>query len=159
MTTHSRAPVLFALCRLLKPKTIVETGVQSGISSTYILESLERNEMGNLYSIDYPNKEFKNTTGWLIPNRLRHRWILKIGKSSDELSPLLKHLVEIDFFLHDSDHSYTNMMFEFRTSWPYIKKGGLLLSDDTHLNKAFYDFSCEVNRTPVKFYSLSVIMK
>ncbi len=59
-------------------------------------------------------------------------------------------LKEIDVFLHDSIHTYENMMFEYKTSWPYIKKGGILLSDLMPANSAFFDFCKHVNRQCIK---------
>ena len=43
---------LYYLCRILKPKNVIETGVAYGISSSYILQALEANKFGKLYSID-----------------------------------------------------------------------------------------------------------
>jgi predicted O-methyltransferase YrrM len=47
---------LYALCKIIKPKTIVETGVAYGLSTSYILQALYENKTGTLYSID---SEFK----------------------------------------------------------------------------------------------------
>jgi hypothetical protein len=57
--------------------------------------------------------------------------------------PRAKMLGSIDIFIHDSEHSYENMMFEYMTAWDHLKEGGILLSDDTNLNKAFSDFSAK----------------
>ena len=54
--------------------------------------------------------------------------------------PLLKKLDEIDIFLHDSEHSYQNMLWEFQTAWTYLKAGGLLLSHNIDTNDTFSDF-------------------
>jgi predicted O-methyltransferase YrrM len=159
MTTTGRGPVLYVICRLLKPKIVVETGVASGVSSTYILHALHKNAEGKLYSIDFPNPGDKLPTGWLVPDNLRDRWRLIFGKSSDKLPTLLNEVTQVDIFLHDSDHSYENMMYEFEIAWPYIRKGGLLLSDDTHMNTSFFDFSTEVGRKALRFYLLSLIRK
>lgn len=159
MTTRSRAPVIYAFCRLIKPEIVVETGVAAGVSSSYFLEALNRNLRGLLYSIDFPHPSNKLPTGWLVPDRLRDRWRLVLGKSSERLPSMLKQLGKVDIFMHDSDHSYENMMFEFRTAWSYIRNGGLLVSDDTHMNRSFFDFAGEVNRKPVRFYLLSAIRK
>ena len=78
-----------------------------------------------------------------MPNELKHRHELIVGKSSEHLQPLLDSLGKIDIFLHDSDHSYENMLWEFRTAWPYVRKDGLLLSDDITSNAAFRDFCKE----------------
>jgi hypothetical protein len=77
---------------------------------------------------------------------------LILGKSSEKLAPLLKKVAEIDIFLHDSEHSYQNMLREFQTAWAYIKTGGLLLSHNIDTKNAFSDF-CQDRG--VNWYSLS----
>ena len=88
----------------------------------------------------------------MIPHYLRHRWHLILGKSSEKLAPLFKNVVEIDIFLHDSDHSYQNMLWEFQTAWTYLKAGGLLLSHNIDYNDAFSDFWQDHD---IKGYSLA----
>jgi predicted O-methyltransferase YrrM len=134
--------VLYAICRRQKPDIVVETGVASGVSSSYILCAMEENKHGQLYSIDRPWWK-ENQSGWMIPDYLRHRWHLIQGKSSEKLVPLLKNVTEIDIFLHDSEHSYKNMLWEFQTAWTYLKAGGLLLSHNIDTNDAFSDFCRE----------------
>jgi predicted O-methyltransferase YrrM len=132
--------VLYIICRRQKPDIVIETGVASGVSSSHILCALEQNEHGQLYSIDLPGWQ-ENQSGWLIPDYLRHRWHLIEGKSSEKLTPLLKKVTQIDIFLHDSDHSYQNMLREFRAAWLYLKVGGLILAHNIDYSKAFSDFS------------------
>ena len=143
--------VLYAVCRRQNPDIVVETGVASGVSSSYILCALEKNGHGELYSIDMPWWQ-QDQSGWMIPDYLRHRWHLIRGKSSEKLTPLLKKVAEIDIFLHDSEHSYKNMLWEFQTAWTYLKVGGLLLSHNIDSNNAFSDFCRDRG---VKGYSLS----
>ena len=133
--------VLYVLCRKLRPDTVVETGVASGVSSAYILCALEENRHGALYSIDLPWERTKQS-GWLIPDYLRHRWQLILGRSSEELIPLLEKLGTIGIFLHDSEHSYQNMLWEYQTAWGHLKGGGILLSHNVDVNNAFSNF-CE----------------
>ncbi len=135
----------YLISRLIKPKIVVETGVSEGFSSYLILRSFESNQQGILYSIDYPISEnFK--TGWMCFDKERKNWELKLGKSKDHLSDILKKTDKIDCFFHDSEHSYSNMMYEFETAWPHIKKGGILFSDD--LTPAFDDFIKKLNPKP-----------
>lgn len=143
--------VLYITCRKQRPDIVVETGVASGISSSYILCALNQNSHGHLYSIDLPRWQ-KNESGWIIPNYLKRRWQLILGRSSAELAPLLQKVIEIDIFLHDSDHSYQNMLWEFQTVWKHLKTGGLLLSHNIDNNNAFSDFCQNVG---AKGYSLS----
>ena len=140
MLTPFRAPTLYVLCRILKPEVLVETGVAQGFSSAFILYALEVNKKGRLYSIDLPNQpgqEIGNKTGWLIPDSFRKRWELILGPSKEYLPVLLKKLNRIDFFYHDSDHSYENMVFEFDCAWHYLRREGQLLADDITDSLAF----------------------
>ena len=154
-------PVLYAVVRVLRPGVIVETGVGSGVSSTFLLEAMERNDAGKLYSIDLPLPEKRLLpegldTGWMVPDRLRARWRLTLGDARDELPPLLDNLGQLDLFFHDSDHSYRHMTWEFNSAYPRIRPGGVLLSDDITSNRAWDDFvsiqkgpSARISRTGV----------
>lgn len=44
--------VLYAVVRTLKPEVMVETGISAGMSSRVILEAMQKNDRGRLYSID-----------------------------------------------------------------------------------------------------------
>lgn len=148
---------LYVLIRVLKPEIVVETGVAAGVSSAYILKALEDNDKGELFSIDLPNYELNyfpklglkavsilpegEEQGFAIPAEFKHRWHLNLGKSQKILPPLLEELDSIDCFLHDSEHTYKNMMFEYKTAWLHLRDGGLLLSDNVFMNSAFNDFS------------------
>ncbi len=162
---HILCPILYLLCRIYKPKIVVETGVASGFSSMFILKALEDNKQGNLYSIDLPLRLWKKDkpygklakmnlpqdkeVGWVIPTFLRHRWKLIVGNSLDKLKPLLSKLDNIDMFFHDSEHSYETMSAEYNIVWPHIRKGSLLISDDVDRNTAFIDFSKKYNLNKV----------
>jgi predicted O-methyltransferase YrrM len=134
--------IVYIICRKLKPDAVVETGVSSGISSAFILCALEDNKHGKLYSVDLA---WGGQSGWIIPDFLRHRWHLELGSSSEKLSPLLEKSGEIDIFLHDSEHSYRNMLWEYQTAWKYLKPGGILLSHNVNHSQAFPDFCNNVS--------------
>ncbi len=140
---------LYFIVRCAQPEIMVETGVAHGVSSWTILNALHKNGSGKLYSIDLPNQDLKSynpmniqqSSGWAVPDILRKRWELELGNSQTLLPGLMKNLKSIDIFFHDSDHSYENMMFEFKTVYDFIKPGGLILSDDVHKNASFSDLS------------------
>jgi predicted O-methyltransferase YrrM len=158
--------ILYVIIRLLRPKIVVETGVSAGVSSAFILQALEDNEHGELFSIDYPNyaiNEANNVpkTGFAVPEYLHNRWTLHIGKSQDLLVPVLEDCGNIDLFLHDSEHSYNNMLWEYETAWMKLRDGGLLMSHDINDNTAFSDFSNEVKHkyTEIFFTGIGIIKK
>ena len=144
-------PLLYELCKFVKPELIVETGVAYGVSSSYILKALDENNKGKLISIDsiFRPWQSKEMIGAVIPENLRKRWELKIGTSEELLEKTLTNLSPIDIFLHDSLHTYKNMYYEFEKSWPFIRKDGFLLSDDISSNNAFRDFYKSVKKQPI----------
>ena len=165
----ARPQDLYVICRTVKPAVVIETGVASGLSSAYILLALEDNASGRLFSIDLPDADTEellgvvltrlpegSKSGWVVPDWLRARWDLRIGKSSDLLPSLLAEVKQAEIFLHDSEHSYENMMFEFGQAWPTLADGGFVLSDDVNLaltKGAFYGFAKKVGRTPERLYA------
>lgn len=138
---------LYTITRILKPETVIETGVFEGNSSLSILSAMKENNKGFLYSIDLPSHDMSpgKLPGWRVPEHLRNRWDLRAGKSSDMLPTLLPEVEDVDIFLHDSDHSYENMYWEYRTAWDHIKPSGALLSHDVSQNAAFKDFAKHVS--------------
>jgi predicted O-methyltransferase YrrM len=138
---------LYILCKIVKPKTVVETGVAYGLSSMYILQALFENKKGTLYSIDsiFSPWQSKKMIGSAIPIHLCDNWKFIFGSSSDKLKDTLDSLDSLDIFFHDSLHTYKNMKFEFETAWPLLNKNGFLVSDDISGNNAFYDFYSKMN--------------
>lgn len=166
--------LIYFIIRKTKPKIIVETGVLDGISSTFILLALNKNQSGILYSIDLPaRKEFWGSTnemltpalprgkdpGWIVPLNLKNKWKLLLGSSKKHLPPLLTKLVKIDIFIHDSMHTDEYMMWEYQTSWTALNKGGLLCSDDIHTGKSFWQFSQQVKKQIFHKSGFGVIVK
>ena len=158
---------LYRLLRELRPEIAVETGVCNGVSTAFVLLALEDNADGELWSIDLPEvagEEYEPGTfwdgkggavippgkepGWMVPPKLRDRWHLVLGRSQDELPPLLERIGAIDFFMHDSEHSYECMSFEFRAAWDALREGGVLIADDVNVNSAWDEFTREVGRDP-----------
>jgi predicted O-methyltransferase YrrM len=156
---------LYRLLRELRPEVAVETGVCNGVSTAFVLLALEDNGKGRLHSIDLPEvagEEYEKGTfwdgkggavippgkepGWMVPPGLRERWDLVLGRSQDQLPALLDRVGEIDFFMHDSEHSYECMSFEFRTAWEALREGGVLVADDVNVNQAWDEFTREVVR-------------
>jgi predicted O-methyltransferase YrrM len=136
--------------RVLQPKVVVETGVALGFTTGTILHQLEANGCGRLYSIDLPALQWdpREAIGRAVPDELKHRWELALGDSRDLLGPVAVRVAPIDIFLHDSLHTYSTQMREYRAVWPYLRSGGLLISDDIG-NPAFVEFAEEVGTRPL----------
>lgn len=151
---------LYSTVRVLKPEVLVETGIAHGSSSWVILNAINKNKCGKLFSFDLPNmdtnKDYnfdggEGSTGWIVPKELKGNWEMILGDAKVKLPEFLKNNQHIDYFFHDSDHSYEHMMFEFETIKPFLKSGGFLSSDDINKNSSFQDFVSRENWLSIAF--------
>jgi predicted O-methyltransferase YrrM len=140
--------IQYAAVRALRPETVVETGVASGVSSAYLLLALERNGKGTLHSVEVGDPSYRparRETGWIVPERLRSRWRLHIGDAVTILPKLFSEIERVEMFIHDSLHTYEHMKLELELAHPYVIQGGLLLADDALWNSAFVEFARAVS--------------
>jgi predicted O-methyltransferase YrrM len=137
------------LVALMRPAVVVETGVALGFSTATILAAMRANGEGHLYSVDLPHVQYghQRETGSAVPANLCDRWTLRLGRSEKLLPPLLREVAPIDLFIHDANHAYSAQLREYRTAWPYLRQGGVLVSDDVG-NPAFVEFAAEVGARP-----------
>jgi len=134
---------IWCLIRHLRPRNVVETGVAHGVTSRFILEALERNASGHLWSIDLPPIErgWQKQVGLAVTNRHARQWTYIRGSSRLRLPKLLSQLGQIDLFIHDSLHSERNVRFELDRAWANLRSGGALVVDDVDANWGFHSFT------------------
>jgi predicted O-methyltransferase YrrM len=166
---------MYVLIRLLRPEAIVETGGTPGKSSAFALRALERNNSGHLVTIDLPPPEVTSRkvsieishsvrpagtgSNWCVPSHLRRRQTLLNGSSRNVLPAVIANFGAIDLFIHDSEHSYGNMLWELETAYPSVRKGGYLWSDDIETNEAWEDFCNHHELVEHNFASQGVAQK
>ncbi len=167
----------YALVRLLKPEIVLETGGTPGSSSAFMLRAMQRNGHGRLVTLDLPSLAMmKNIQtpgetiwyanmptdlppGWLVPDSLRSRHHQVLGDARETLPETLKEYPELDIFIHDSDHSYEHMLWEYRAAYPHVKPEGLFCSDDVTIHSAFEDFALETSQSFDSYFDFGVIKK
>ena len=86
----------YALVRARKPRHVVETGTDKGLGSVVLAAALLRNGFGRLTTIDN-----NSASGYLISGAYASVVDRIIGDSVTTLASLN----DVEFFLHDSDHS------------------------------------------------------
>lgn len=138
---------IWCLVRHLRPEKVIETGVAHGVSSRVILEALEINGTGHLWSIDLPPMEraWQRQVGMAVGDRFADRWSFMKGSSRRLLPDLLARIGTIDLFIHDSLHSDRNVRFEMDQAFSALRPGGALVVDDVDVNHAFGSFTDEVS--------------
>ena len=148
-------------------RRVVETGVQCGASTAYLLRGLAETR-GHLWSVDLPTlSEDGNVnadgrrdrahvrsiseTGCLVPRSLRSGWTLKVGDCKDLLAPTLEAAAPVHMVVLDDDHSSAHVAWELEMVWPCIRPGGLLVCDDVDWSNAWFDFVGRVGVSPSPF--------
>jgi predicted O-methyltransferase YrrM len=134
---------LWCLVRHRRPSRIVEAGVAHGISSRVMLEALERNGCGELWSIDPPpvDPRLAAEIGIAVDAARRERWHLVRGTSRRVLPGLLAQLGQIDLFVHDSLHTRRNVCFEVAHAGRALCPEGLVVIDDIDTNWGFHELT------------------
>ena len=134
---------LFCLVRLSHPRNLVESGVASGVSSTFLLLGIKANLKGVLHSIDFPvvrkgtrgNESWAipqgMSSGWAVPTKLRNRWDLRQGRSEDILRPLLEEIGTLNLYCHDSPVDVRHFEFEMKSIRKHLGHGSLVVADNT----------------------------
>lgn len=145
--TVERGLVLYGVVRALKPRHVVETGMASGVATTFLSAALIDNGTGILYSIELPQQEAARRfqrygtryepdrgPGWAIRGDMREamgdRHVVLLEDVATSLPALLDRLGRIDVFFHDDLHVPKHMRWEFEFVWPRLEHGGVLACDD-----------------------------
>ena len=130
--------LLYSLICIRKPSLIIETGVANGISTNAIMSALERSKgSGALHSFDVlleTSKAYKGNGNW-------HFHLLNAGRAHTELKNEVGGLGKPDVWLHDSNHGYRWQKFEYLLAMKFLKKGGILISDDIDASPAWAELA------------------
>jgi hypothetical protein len=133
----------------LRPPVVVETGVARGVTSRIVLEAMNRNHQGHLWSIDLPHpveRRLHQEIGAAVPASCHSRWTYIKGSSRRRLPSLLRSLAGhqggVDLFIHDSLHTARNTRYEMeRVLGAMASSGGFMVIDDIGTHQAFAEFA------------------
>jgi hypothetical protein len=138
---------LFLLITFLAPRSVIETGVAAGASTTQILTALEHQGSGTLLSIDVISN-----VGELIPDELKHRWHLEVLPERDRQKTFRNILARhsgFQIFVHDSDHSEKWQHLEYEAASDFAAPNAIICSDDVEASPAFVDFCISRGLRPI----------
>lgn len=149
--------VLYTLIRVLKPLTVIETGVASGASSQVILGALNQNDRGQLLSSDLALMIPPDQAGLCVEPQLHGRWTLLQDGDRKNLPSLLESIQSLDVFHYDSVKSYEDMAWAVELVKPKMHKKSVLLLDDVDRHSFFSDYVHTAERSWFIFGTLGVI--
>lgn len=144
--------VLYYIVRYFKPSVVIESGVSAGNSSSTIIQALEKNNNGNLYSSDLATHLKKKDIGILIPNYLKYRWKLFEKGDKANLPEILDQVKNIDIVYYDSEKSYQGKKIFMETIFKKFNPE-IIIIDDIDRDYWFRDFV----KTKYKKYEYLVV--
>jgi len=132
----------YALVRAVKPKTVVETGVDKGLGSCILISALMKNKEEG-YKGYYYGTDINPKAGYLLTGEYSKYGEILYGDSIESLKKLNK---QIDVFINDSDHSSNYEYKEYLTIRSKLSSNAIILGDNSHCTTKLLEFSKETNR-------------
>jgi predicted O-methyltransferase YrrM len=124
VSRYGRRAAWYAIIRTMRPRHVVESGVDRGLSSCGFAAALIRNpdegHPGRLTALD-----IDRDAGALIGGECASVIDLRLG---DSIATLAKSTSPVDVFLHDSDHRYEHQSPEYRAVAGCLTEKGLLMN-------------------------------
>jgi len=132
----------YAFARTLKPKIIVETGVDKGLGSVLLCSALLKNKEEGFNGFFY-GTDINPEAGYLLSGKYAEAGKILYGDSIKTLSEFTE---KIDLFINDSDHSADYEYREYITIRDKISENAILLGDNSHVSDKLAIFSIETKR-------------
>ncbi len=124
--------LLHWLVRLLRPETVLETGVASGASSRAILEGLHTNGAGHLFSSDLSHVIPSEHAGLCVDPEMRGRWTLLHEGDRKNIPRLLASAGSIDLVHYDSAKDPNEMRWVLSQTAPLLTSSAVVVLDDVN---------------------------
>ena len=132
----------YALARIIKPKVILETGVDKGLGAAILCAALMRNaaegHQGRYYGTD-----INHEAGWLLKAPYSDFGEILYG---DSIESLRRFDRPIDLFINDSDHSAAYEIQEYETIADKLNKNAVILGDNAHKTSGLAEFAVSRGR-------------
>ena len=149
---YGRRTGWYAVVRAVKPKVVVETGVDKGLGSCVLAAALLKNRDeghdGHLYGTD-----IDTGAGFLLCGRYAEVGEVLYGDSIESLAALEE---TIDVFVNDSDHSTDYERREYETVSEKLSYNAVILGDNAHVTDKLFRFAQRSGRKFLYFGELPV---
>ncbi len=137
----------YALVRILKPKTVIETGIDKGLGSVLLCHALMKNAAEG-HQGRYFGTDINPDAGYLFTEPYSQYGEILYG---DSIQSLAKFKLPIDIFINDSDHSSEYEYQEYLTIKDKISPDGIILGDNSEVTDRLSRFSQETDRQFIFF--------
>jgi hypothetical protein len=137
----------YAFARAVKPKIVVETGVDKGLGSCILASALIKNAQEG-YSGRYYGTDINPLAGYLLRGIYSNYGEILYG---DSIESLMRLNEPIDLFINDSDHSAAYEEREYQTIMGKLAPGAIVLSDNAHCTDRLLGFALDTGRKFIFF--------
>jgi len=140
----------YAFARAIKPKVIIETGVDKGLGAILLCAALLKNKEEG-FEGRYYGTEINPKAGYLLTGKYK-----EVGKIlyGDSIKSLSEFTDKIDLFINDSDHSSSYEYQEYMTIKSLLTDNTIILGDNSHCTNKLANFSQEINRKFIFFQEI-----
>jgi hypothetical protein len=132
----------YAITRAIKPKVVVETGVERGHGSVLLCSALLRNTNEG-FPGRYFGTDINPKAGWLLARKYADVGKILYGDSIKSLEALTEM---VDLFINDSDHSDDYEAREYRVIADKLAADAIILGDNAHVTDKLALFARESGR-------------
>jgi len=135
----------YVLVRLLRPRVVVESGVDKGLGACVLATALARNAAEGhpgLYTGIDPNPAAGRLFADALAPDVRGRGRILRGDSLERL----REIEGIDLFVHDSDHSAGHEDAEYALLEERLSEHAVVLSDNAHVTDCLLRFARRTKR-------------
>ena len=132
----------YAFARAVKPRIIVETGVDKGLGACLLTAALQKNAAEG-FSGRYYGTDIDPAAGYLLRGEYAEFGRILYGDSIRSLSALEG---EVDLFINDSDHSADYEYQEYLTIGDKLSDRAIILGDNAHCTDRLLQFSLATGR-------------
>lgn len=132
----------YAIVRAVKPKIVVETGVEKGLGACVLAAALRKNSEEG-YEGRYFGTDINPEAGYLLRGDYAKYGEILYGDSIESLSGLDEN---IDVFINDSDHSAEYEAREYDVVRDKLTEHAFILGDNAHSSDALLNFALDTDR-------------
>ena len=138
----SRRVGWYAVVRALKPKLLIETGVDKGLGSVLLCAALARNSTEG-HEGRYIGTDINPSAGYLLCGPYLRFGEIRYGDSIETLQSITD---PVDVFINDSDHNADYEYREYQTLAPLMHDSSVILGDNAHSTDMLMRFAAETDR-------------
>lgn len=133
----------YAIVRAVKPKVVIETGIDKGLGSCVIASALMKNSEEGFHG-EYFGTDINPAAGYFFKAPYSNFGKILYGDSLKSLESL--NADTIDIFINDSDHSAEYEQKEYELIKPKLTENAIILGDNSHCTTKLEEFAEKTER-------------